>query len=38
MIELLDIAAKAGGGVVLGMAIFFMYRLDRRSSEKRLYG
>ena len=38
MIDLLDIAAKAGGGVVLGMAIFFMYRLDRRSSEKRLSG
>ena len=36
MIELLDIAAKAGAGVLLGLVIFFMYRTDRRSSEKRL--
>ena len=37
MIDLLQLAAQLGGvGGVLAIVIFFMYRQDRKSSEKRL--
>jgi len=37
MIDLLQIASSIGGvGAVFGLVVFFMYRLDRKSSEKRL--
>lgn len=37
MIDLLQIAGSIGGaGAVFGIIVFFMYRQDRRASEKRL--
>ncbi len=37
MIDLIQIAASIGGvGAVFGIVVFFIYRIDRKSSEKRL--
>lgn len=36
MVEILQIAGSLGVGAFLGTLIFIMYRLDRKSSEKRL--
>jgi len=36
MIEILQIAGSLGVGAFLGTLIFFMYRQDRKASEKRL--
>ena len=36
MAEILQIAGSLGVGALLGIVIFFMYRQDRRASEKRL--
>ena len=39
MIDLLQLATQLGGvGGVLAIVIFFMYRQDRKASEKRLSG
>lgn len=36
MIDLLQLAAQLGGvGGVLAIVIFFMYRIDRKATEKR---
>jgi len=34
--ELLELAGSLGVGCFLAVIIFFMYRIDRRNSEKRL--
>lgn len=37
MIDLLQIVASIGGvGAVFGIVVFFIYRIDRKASEKRL--
>ncbi len=37
MIDLIQIAASIGGvGAVFGIVVFFIYRIDRKASEKRL--
>ena len=37
MIDLLQILANIGGaGAVFGIIVFFIYRIDRKASEKRL--
>ena len=36
MIDLIQIAASIGGvGAVFGIVVFFIYRIDRKASEKR---
>jgi len=37
MIDLLQVVASIGGvGAVFGIVVFFIYRIDRKASEKRL--
>ena len=36
MAEILQIAGSLGVGAFLGTLIFFIYRIDRKASEKRL--
>ena len=37
MIDLIQLAAQIGGaGAVFGIIVFFIYRIDRKASEKRL--
>lgn len=36
MIDVISLVGSLGVGALLGLVIFFMYRQDRKASEKRL--